>query len=268
MLNVIYMRPVKRIFCLGLILKCLLLASPIFADSRVSCSRFSVEPTAQFSFLAATGIVVTEFASGSGFLIGKDIMVTNAHNLVKMTGQESNVVYFLPSSVAVRYGKVLPSAEVYRGHILLMGDYLNNPVSEDWACIKLENPVESQIEYLKYAKTTYHRGQAMYVGGFQDNCSTPERNRLVYSGCRTDVPVDLNLKNNTRFNGFRIDTSGITTFYGCPLNPGSSGSPALNSNNEVIGVASIGEKSPSPVPTGAFVNVSKFRKCFELAGQK
>lgn len=251
-----------KIICLGLFL-----FSPIFANSRLSCGRFSVEPTGFFSFLSPTGIVVTEFGSGSGFLIGRDVMVTSAHNLIKMNGQQSKVIYFFPSSLALQYGKELPGTRGFRGQAILIGEYLKNPFSEDWACIKLERPVNRQMGYFNAAKTPYQRGQNMYVGGFQDNCSTQERNHLVFSGCRTEVEVNLNLKQNPHFKSFPMDTSGITTFYGCPLSPGASGSPAINTDHEVIGVVSIGEASPGTIPTGAFVNVSKFKKCFELAEQ-
>lgn len=250
-----------------LILISLFLFSPIFANSRLSCGRFPVTPNGHFSFLSATGIVVTEFGSGSGFLIGRDVMVTSAHNLVRMTGQQSKMVYFFPSNLALRFGKELPGTEGFRGQILLIGNYLKNPISEDWACIKLEKPIDPQVGYFKLAQTTYQKGHDMYIGGFQDNCSIPKRNHLVYSGCRTDVEVDLNLEQNPHFNIFPIDKSGITTFYGCPISNGASGSPALNSKHEVIGVTSIGEASPGLIPTGAFVNVSKFQKCFELAEQ-
>lgn len=182
-------------------------------------NQYQVTDTSQSPYRQIVHLEI-EYASGryltgSGTMIGPDLILTAAHNVYDVeTGEWAREVYAAPG----RNGLEQNPYEVYDADsfAILSGYQVEGASQYDMAVIKLSQKVDSQVGQLEVVKTAAI-GQRIQVPGFP--FATPDKQYLMYTMFGEIQSI------SEKVIYYQIDTEG-----------GQSGSPVLNDKGQIVGV--------------------------------
>lgn len=178
-------------------------------------------------------------ALGTGFLIGPDLLLTNQHVLTRKESLETAVIRF---DYQLNHDGVVTPGRVFE---MQTDFYQSSPSTElDYALVKLKaaplaeralQPGEEDLPYLELLRRGKHRGYLLLAPNLID-----EHERVNIIQHPSGDPQKAVLTQN--YVIARMDETRV--HYLADTMPGSSGSPVLNSNWDVIALHHSGGAHP------------------------
>jgi V8-like Glu-specific endopeptidase len=187
---------------------------------QVGSSRADSPPPLQLSHDSTVRIVsVAGNSSGSGFMIGDDLVLTCLHVVVQIqpTGNGVNLVPLQDITVILPNGEAVPATI-----ISLPTQQDPDPATHDYAFLRLAHKPTSTFQKVQLAKEE----EATKLG-----------DDVVFSGYPLSTPGMVTHKGMVSGS----DSTKEIIFIEASINKGNSGGALLNSKGEVVGIVSMRE---------------------------
>lgn len=180
--------------------------------------------------------------SCTGTLIGKSLVITNAHCVYDESGKLFPNIYFLPNLIN---GRLRTKNDVASVRNILAGT--NNPnlrSADDWAILELDKPLGEKYGFLRWRTVPLALLQRY-------------KNRLAVAGYASDYPDPKAYSELSAGKGF---TAGVhlkcsvlgeldgMLVHDCDTNPGASGSALISKIDgvyQIVGLHAAGRKDRS-----------------------
>ena len=183
----------------------------------VSLNSFANDKASSIFKKYSSSVVYIEskIGMGTGFFIEPNVILTNRH--VVFGFDKESRKWNSPQRITLRSGKEISSYQ-----------FLVCSVNVDICIIGLDDNFKSSPSSIKFSNRPVKAGEDVYVIGHPHGVSMPIISTGIVSSEFATVPWDDIFGKNTKFLGFSTTAA---------ISHGSSGSPVISKNGEVLGIA-------------------------------